>query len=86
MKSGDERTMLKWKIYWGIFLFTTLFDSMFFFILYFIPAYYALKPLFYLWLFYPRSEGVLKIYDYVYTPVKKIIVKMREEGAKSKEN
>lgn len=54
--------------YWLVFGFVTAFDKFLGFILFFLPAYYTLKALFYIWMFYPKTNGAAIIYDKVLRP------------------
>ncbi|MBN8567906.1 MAG: HVA22/TB2/DP1 family protein [Flavobacteriales bacterium] len=49
--------------YWIVFAFVTVFDGILSTILFFLPAYYAFKLLFIIWLFYPRTDGASLIYE-----------------------
>lgn len=54
--------------YWVVFGFVTVFDKILSFVLFFLPAYYSFKILFFIWLFYPRTEGAEIIYNKVVRP------------------
>lgn len=69
----------KWLTYWIIFAFATIFDKMLSCILFFLPAYYSFKILFFIWLFYPRTDGASLIYQKLIKPnLKKIKESMKK--------
>jgi len=48
--------------YWIVFAFATVFDGLLSTLLFFLPAFYAFKVLFFIWLFYPRTDGASIVY------------------------
>lgn len=58
----DEDDDKQWLTYWVVFSFTHVFDKVFHIFLSFMPFYYPLKVLFYVFLFYPKTKGALLIY------------------------
>ena len=46
-----------------MFGFFTAFDKILGVILFFLPGYYFLKCIFYIWMFYPRTNGAKMIYE-----------------------
>jgi uncharacterized membrane protein required for colicin V production len=46
-----------------VFGFITAFDRLLGIILFFLPGYYLLKIIFYIWMFYPKTRGAELIYD-----------------------
>lgn len=54
--------------YWIVFGFVTAFDRVLNFVLFFIPCYYTLKAIFYIWMFYPKTNGAALIYDKILRP------------------
>ena len=69
IESPDKEDDKKWLTYWIVFGFFTLFDTPLSYALYFLPFYYPVKLLFYVWMFYPNTNGALWLYN-------NIIVKM----------
>ena len=49
--------------YWIVFGFVTAFDKVLNFVLFFMPCYYTLKVIFYIWMFYPKTNGAAVIYE-----------------------
>ncbi|MCL4112819.1 UNVERIFIED_CONTAM: hypothetical protein GTU68_029824 [Idotea baltica] len=58
----------KWLTYWIVFAFATVFDKFLSYLLFFLPAFYAFKVLFFVWLFYPRTDGAALIYQKLVRP------------------
>ena len=56
----DDR---RWLTYWLVFGFVHVFDDFFGIILSFVPFYNMFKILFYIWMFHPRSEGAIFVYE-----------------------
>ncbi len=64
-----------WLTYWVVFGFFTAFDKLLGIILFFVPGYYLVKVIFYIWMFYPRTNGAQIIYETVLKPQ---LVKLKE--------
>ena len=52
-----------WLTYWLVFGFIHVLDDFLGIILYFLPLYNVMKILFYIWLFHPKTEGAMFVYD-----------------------
>lgn len=63
MNGKNEQLCKKWLTYWIVFGFVTAFDGLLSIVLFFLPAFYAFKVLFIIWLFYPRTDGASLIYE-----------------------
>ena len=64
-KKDDEQKKV-WLTYWIVFGLLTSVDDVFGFILDFIPGFYALRFIVYIWMFYPRADnGAEIIYRYI---------------------
>jgi len=48
IESKEKEDDTQWLIYWVVFAFFTIFNQLFYTLLYFIPFYYLVKVLFYL--------------------------------------
>ncbi|KAL4479577.1 hypothetical protein ABPG72_018563 [Tetrahymena utriculariae] len=53
----------QWLTYWIVFSFLHVFDAPLSLVLQFLPFYYPLKVMFYVYLFYPKTKGALFIYN-----------------------
>mmetsp|Transcript_11748 Transcript_11748/g.1806 ORF Transcript_11748/g.1806 Transcript_11748/m.1806 type:complete len:103 (-) Transcript_11748:162-470(-) len=62
LSSKSEDDDKQWLTYWIVFSFFTCFDSILQTILFFVPMYYLIKLLFYVYLFHPKTQGALHIY------------------------
>lgn len=65
--SSEEKAKV-WLTYWIVFGFFTAFDKLLSFVLFFLPGYYFLKCCFYIWMFYPRTNGAQIIYQNLLKP------------------
>ena len=54
-----------WLSYWLVFGFIQIFDDFIGVVLSFLPLYNIFKILFYIWLFHPKTEGALVVYEYL---------------------
>ena len=63
IEGGSQDSIAHWLIYWIVFGFLSLADSLLGFFLKFIPFFYLIKILFLVWLFYPKTKGALLLYN-----------------------
>jgi hypothetical protein len=66
-RSSEEKSK-HWLTYWIVFGFFTAFDKILHVVLFFLPGFYFLKCIFYIWMFYPRTNGSKIIYDHYLKP------------------
>ena len=64
----DNLNCKKWLAFWLIFGFFTTFNGLLRILLFFVPSYYSFRFLFFLWLFYPRTNGITIIYEQIVEP------------------
>lgn len=57
---GDD---IQWLVYWIVFAFFSLLETIKDFLLYWIPFYYAFKLAFLLWAMLPQTKGSKFLYD-----------------------
>ena len=69
LQNENERDNKMWLTYWIIFSIFTIFDILFKYILFFLPIYFVLKGIFFIWLFHPRSKGASLVYDSAIRPL-----------------
>lgn len=60
---GNRKDDRLWLTYWLVFGFIHVIDDFLGIVLYFLPLYNVMKILFYIWLFHPRTEGAMFVYD-----------------------
>ncbi|EGR31443.1 TB2 HVA22 family protein, putative [Ichthyophthirius multifiliis] len=63
IETKDDNDDKQWLTYWVVFGFLHIFDAPLGWLLSFFPFYYPLKLMFYIFLFYPKTKGALKIYN-----------------------
>jgi len=66
---GDDDDDKQWLTYWVIFGFFTLADEMFGWLLEFIPFYFYIRLVFFIYMFAPQTQGAIVIYRTVLHPV-----------------
>jgi len=71
LESDGEDDDKQWLTYWVVFVFVDFFDDVLGMFLTIIPLYHLLKMVFYIYLFYPRTKGALKIYEMFLRPILK---------------
>ncbi len=76
---NSEEESKQWLTYWIVFGFLTSFDGLLSTVLVFLPAYYTFKVLFYIWLFYPRTNGAHILYEKVLRPQLKHLKSLAEK-------
>ena len=79
INKNSEEESKQWLTYWIVFGFLTAFDTLFSAVLFFLPAYYTFKALFYMWLFYPRTNGAHILYEKVLRPQLKNLKALAEK-------
>lgn len=79
INSQSQEKCKIWLTYWIVFGFLTAFDKLLGIVLFFIPGYYLIKALFYIWMFYPRTNGAQIIYEKVLKPQ---LIKFRDLAQK----
>lgn len=57
LKSSENKDDKQWLIYWIVFSFINLVETLFYHILYFIPFYYHTKLVFFVWLYHDSTKG-----------------------------
>lgn len=73
-KNIDEQKKI-WLTYWIVFGFLTSIDSTFWFVLQYVPGFYAIRFIVYVWMFYPREKNGATI---IYTALKPILQKFNQ--------
>ena len=59
----------QWLTYWVVYSFFTVFNDMIIYCLGFIPFYYIVKAVLYVWMFHPRTKGAVLLYAKVIRPL-----------------
>jgi len=67
---GDDDDK-QWLTYWVVFVFVDFLDDILGMVLSMIPLYHLFKMVFYIYLFYPKTKGALKIYHLLIRPLLK---------------
>lgn len=68
IESDDHDDDTQWLTYWVVYAFFTVFDDMTEWILGIIPFYHLIKLLFYIWMFWPSTNGAQTIYKTILKP------------------
>lgn len=74
-KNNEEQKKI-WLTYWIVFGFLTTIDGSLSFVLAFVPGFYAIRFVMYVWMFYPREKNGATI---IYTALKPILQKLNQK-------
>ena len=69
LESKDDNDDTDWLHYWCVFGFFCILDEFAGFLLAFIPMYFFLKVLFFMWMFLPTTKGAEKVYRFLVRPI-----------------
>jgi len=69
IETSDKTDDTQWLTYWTVFGFVALVEFFSNIILYWVPFYYLVKTLFFLWLFLPQFKGAEVLYTRFLRPV-----------------
>jgi len=68
IESATQRDDTQWLTYWVVFSFFSIIENTMFFLVSWIPMYYALKMGVFLWLYHPNFMGAELVYQQVIRP------------------
>ncbi|CAG8474791.1 333_t:CDS:2 [Paraglomus occultum] len=69
IETADKTDDTQWLTYWAVYGFVALVEFFSNIILYWVPFYYLVKTLFFLWLFLPQFKGAETLYTKFLRPV-----------------
>lgn len=79
LKSTENKDDKQWLIYWIVFSFINLIETLFYHILYFIPFYHHAKLVFFVWLYHDSTKGAEFIFkNYLQDNIEKYEKKIDE--------
>eukprot|EP00771_Trimastix_marina_P004121 gnl/Trimastix_PCT/859.p2 GENE.gnl/Trimastix_PCT/859~~gnl/Trimastix_PCT/859.p2 ORF type:complete len:169 (+),score=65.55 gnl/Trimastix_PCT/859:69-509(+) len=65
VKSTETDDDTQWLTYWAVFGFFSFFETLLYFIIEYIPFYFLLKLVFFLWMQLPFFQGALRVFDWI---------------------
>ncbi|KAL4499698.1 hypothetical protein ABPG72_017238 [Tetrahymena utriculariae] len=71
LETTDNKDDKQWLTYWVVYSLFTVMDTFIGFTLSFIPFYYFFKLAFFVYLFHPKTQGAVIVYDKVVQPLLK---------------
>jgi len=71
LESTDSKDDEQWLTYWVVFIFVNFLDNVVGIFFSIIPLYHLIKLLFYIYLYYPRSQGATVVYKRFLQPILK---------------
>eukprot|EP00330_Aristerostoma_sp_ATCC50986_P009663 CAMPEP_0114600086 /NCGR_PEP_ID=MMETSP0125-20121206/22627_1 /TAXON_ID=485358 ORGANISM="Aristerostoma sp., Strain ATCC 50986" /NCGR_SAMPLE_ID=MMETSP0125 /ASSEMBLY_ACC=CAM_ASM_000245 /LENGTH=176 /DNA_ID=CAMNT_0001807807 /DNA_START=17 /DNA_END=547 /DNA_ORIENTATION=+ len=71
LESAEETDDMQWLTYWVVFVTTQFLDNVFGIFFSLIPLYHLAKLVFYVYLYYPKSRGAVKVYEIAIRPLLK---------------
>lgn len=69
VESTESNDDTQWLTYWVVYSFLTVFNDLIFYCLGFIPFFYIVKVVLYIWLFHPRTRGAELVYSKAIRPI-----------------